>query len=755
MRFLLTLLFISLLCTSARAQNSEGNDFWFTFLEHRDPGNVKVALISAREATSGTISIPGVGFTQPFTVAANSVSQIVLPAAAETLGSEAVSASAVHVESVGIVSVYIHQYFNRRSEASLVVPTPVLGREYYVLGYSGRVSEVNYPSTFAVVATQDATMVEIDNLAAATEGGRAAQTSIQVMLNQGQVYQVRAADGAADLTGTRVTSSAPVAVYSGAAWAGVPASTCAAFDNLLEINYPVSQWGRNYLGIPTLNNTDNLYRIIAAENGTEVVLTGSATSTFQLNAGEFRDFQVSGALSIVSDQPVLVSQFLLGRDCNGHPSGLGDPSFFLLNEVTQTKDTVTIYSSNLENISENYLNILFRAGDEVGIELDGAPLAVPIESSPDGEYAYARVPVNTGSHTVTSSGCGVIVTAYGYGEIESYAYGGGAAFRNINANPIAEGGCLNDTVYFGTGLNTLRFRHEWTLEDGSVETRPDFPRFYDQLGDFPVRLIIEDLCLGTIDTSFRDVSITLRQAVTASPDARVCAGEPVELEAFDLAGARYEWAGPNGFTENTQEISFPMAETTDAGVYEVVGNVDGCKTFPTEVRLVVDTLPVVNLAGGLNFCSRQGEFSVLDAGTYAGYEWSTGARSNPLRVMTEGNYSVTVTDENGCVSSDSTFVGEFCPTRFYIPSAFSPNADGINDRFGVFAVDFTSVQVLVYDRWGGLVFSSTPENPEWDGRINGKAAAAGSYLYSAAVEGTGDDGTALTRVQSGVVVLVR
>jgi len=229
----------------------------------------------------------------------------------------------------------------------------------------------------------------------------------------------------------------------------------------------------------------------------------------------------------------------------------------------------------------------------------------------------------------------------------------------------------------------------------------------------------------------------------------------VELEAFDLAGASYEWVGPNGFLETTQQVSFSETTPSDAGIYEVVGNINGCKTFPTEVRVMVDTLPIVDLTGGLNFCARQGENSLLNAGEYLAYEWSTGARSNPLRIIEEGNYTVTVTDENGCMASDSIFVEEFCPTRFFIPSAFSPNADGINDRFGVFAVDFTSVQLLVYDRWGGLVFSSTSETPAWDGRVNGQAATAGTYLYSAVVEGTGDDGSAQTRVQSGVLMLVR
>lgn len=756
MRTAHTLLLFLLLCTSGRAQNSEGTDFWFTFLEHRDPGNSKALLISARAATRGTITIPGTAFSQTFTVGANNVIQVMLPGEGETLGSENVTATAVHVVTEGVISLYIHQFFGFRSEASLVLPTPVLGTDYYVLAYSGRVANgTNFPSTFAVVATEDDTEVDITELAAATQQGRQPGTPISVVLDRGEVYQVRAASGLADLSGTRVTSSAPVALFSGASWSGVPNESCGAYDNLLEINYPVSQWGLNYLGVPTLRNTRNSYRVIAAEDGTTVTLAGGITQTVRLDAGEYRDFLTGSPLSIKSDKPVLAAEYLLGNSCNGHPSDLGDPSFFLLNELTQTQDTVTVFNSSFQNIVENYLNITFRAGDEVGIQLDGAPLAVPIELSPDGEYAFARVTVSAGGHTITSSGCGVIVTVYGYGSAESYAYGGGAAFRAINANPIVEGGCLNDTLLFATGLDTLRFRHEWTLEDGTTETRAAFSRVYDELGDFPVRLILEDRCLGTLDTSLRDVAISLRQAVTASPDARVCEGTTIELAAFDLPGARYEWMGPNGFAAATQRITLPMVGPEATGRYAVVGNVSGCKTFPLEVGVVVDTTPVVQLAEDLDFCGRKGGSVLLDAGTFVAYAWNTGAGRNPLNVDVEGDYSVTVTDENGCVAVASTFVDEFCPTRFYVPSAFSPNSDGVNDRFEVEAVDFTALELHVYDRWGGLLFASTPAVPAWDGRVNGAPAPAGSYLYSVAVTGTGDDGTAGTQVQSGVVVLVR
>jgi gliding motility-associated-like protein len=625
------------------------------------------------------------------------------------------------------------------------------------MAYSGRPDgQTNYPSSFAIVAAEDATMVSISELGARTEGGQPVGGSISVMLNQGQVYQVRASNGNDDLTGTRISTSAPVTVFAGASWSGVPANTCGVYDNLLEVNYPISQWGTNYVGIPTLRNSGNLYRVLASEDGTVVTITGGNTTTRTLNAGDFFDFQESEAVNIESSSPVLVAEFLLGSQCNGHPvSGTGDPSFFLLNEVSQTQDTVTVYNSNLQDIYENYLNILFRTGDEVGILLDGAAVTVPLESVPGGEYSFYRVPVSVGNHTITSGGCGVIVTVYGYGDVESYSYGGGAAFRNINSNPIVEGGCLNDTITFSTGLDTLRFRHPWTLEDGSTETRGSFTRCYDHLGEFPIRLILEDECLGVVDTSYRNLEISLRQALAVSADARACEGMELSLDALDLPDATYRWITPSGGVEEEQVLLLPALGREDAGIYTAIGTISGCETFPSEVMVTVDTTPLVTITGPTDFCAQRDDPPQLDAGIYSDYQWSSGSRFNPLTVINEGVYTVTVTNEFGCIGTDSTLVEEFCPTRFYIPSAFSPNADGINDRFGVSALDFTSVTLEVFDRWGGLLFTSTPEAPEWDGRVNGASAPAGSYLYQATVEGLGDDGLARTQVQGGVVVLLR
>jgi gliding motility-associated-like protein len=753
---LLCLLLGGTLAQTLAAQSSEGRDFWFTFLRHRDVGQTSmVAMISAREATSGTLEMPGTGWSQPFAVGANNVTLVNLPQGAETLPSESIANSAVHLRANGTVSVYIHQYFEFRSEAALVLPTPALGREYYVMSYPGVINQGQaYASEFAVVATEDDTEVAVEQLAAATLGGRSVGQSFSITLQAGEVYQVRAAQATGDLTGTRVVSDKAVAVFGGNEWTEVPTG-CQFRDNLLEEMYPVESWGTEYAVVPGARVNGNVYRVLAAAANTTVTIDGTAGSmTFTLGAGEFREFERSDGFLIQATQPVLAAQYYKGIQCSGH--SVGDPSMVLLNATRQTLDTVTIYSSSFEEISENYLNIVLQAGDEDQVTLDGAPLTGPfLPIGTDGRFVYRAQPVSAGSHTLISGGCGVIVTAYGYGNVESYAYGGGAAFRRINANPIVEGGCLNDTIYFDTGLDTARFEHRWTLEDGSVERRAAFARVYDELGSFSVELIVYDRCLDIRDTSSRDLAITLRQQVAVGPDAAVCTGGAVSFTATDVPGARYEWRGPNGYFSETQTIALNAVTAQDSGAYAVIGIVSGCATFPAENRLTVRPLPEPELGPELSFCPRETSGVTVDAGPYAAYRWSSGQTRNPVRLAGPGAYAVTVTDAFGCTGSDSLSVVAFCPTAVYVPNAFSPNDDGVNDDFAVAAFDADYLRLRIYDRWGNQLYEETSAAPAWNGRSRGRPAEPGTYVWTLDVRGVRADGTAFAETRAGELVLIR
>jgi gliding motility-associated-like protein len=120
-------------------------------------------------------------------------------------------------------------------------------------------------------------------------------------------------------------------------------------------------------------------------------------------------------------------------------------------------------------------------------------------------------------------------------------------------------------------------------------------------------------------------------------------------------------------------------------------------------------------------------------------------------------YTVEAQNGYGCRAWDEITLRVENPARVYIPNTFSPNGDGINDRFGVYVgPEVEEVLTLeVYDRWGGLSYRGRNLRADgtegWDGRISGTDAVAGVYVYSAEIVFRNGE---VSKV-SGEVVLMR
>jgi gliding motility-associated-like protein len=104
-------------------------------------------------------------------------------------------------------------------------------------------------------------------------------------------------------------------------------------------------------------------------------------------------------------------------------------------------------------------------------------------------------------------------------------------------------------------------------------------------------------------------------------------------------------------------------------------------------------------------------------------------------------YSVTITDENGCIASDELTVIVDETRKIYIPNVFSPNGDGINDYFEIQGgPDLRIIRSLnIYDRWGAQLFNTTDQpvsspSARWGGERLGQPVEAGIYIYSAMVQ---------------------
>jgi len=757
-RTILTALVFLALRPLSHAQTNEGTDFWFSFMEHHDPGqNTMVVMITSKYATSGTVRVPLQNFQQAFSVAANEVKIIYLPAYVENLTSEISNDNGVQVVSALPVSVYIHQYHSMRSEATVVLPVNSLGQEYYVMSYKGFTDTEVFPSEFVLVGIEDETDITI-TLSDDTKAGKSAGSTFSIQLNRGETYQVQAKLGNSDLTGTHITGNKKFNLFGGCRWTQVPTG-CFYRDNLLEQMYPVNTWGKQFVTAPFAHMAYDIFRILAAEDNTVVNVQGATATQYTLNAGQFTEYQRSDATFITANKPITVAQYLIGSNCSGY--FLGDPSMLVLNSIEQIRDTVTLYNSAFENIDENYIAIIAKSDDLPDIIFDGQALAnlnpTTGQVGPNSEYSYARFQVGTGAHTMISPGCGLIAMAYGYGNVESYAYGGGASFKPIDAKSlIPEGGCLNDTLFFDTGLKAPRHSFLWDLGDGGTSTEAAFNHTYAALGTYKVTLYLTDNCLDIKDTLSRDLLITLRQPAQVTGDVSVCVGKTILLGAVDLPGAKYKWTGPNGFFSFEQFPVLPNAQTEYAGVYEVTGTIAGCASFPAQAEVVVFPLPEPELGRDTVVCADDNfPLLVLSPGLFTQYQWSDQSNGSLFEVKDSGQYWVLVKDEHGCFGADTIRVQAICPTKYYIPNVFSPNDDGENDHFSVFGSDMISLQLSVYDRWGNHVFESSSLDARWDGNFRGKPVSPGVFTWLARIGAYRKDGTMYEAVEAGSVTVVR
>lgn len=142
----------------------------------------------------------------------------------------------------------------------------------------------------------------------------------------------------------------------------------------------------------------------------------------------------------------------------------------------------------------------------------------------------------------------------------------------------------------------------------------------------------------------------------------------------------------------------------------------------------------------------------LDPGPVAGsLFWSTGDTSRRINVHTGGTYTLWVTDPLGCTSSDAITVStRNCECLLYLPNAFSPNSDGINDALAV-AMDCTPIDfhLDVFDRWGRAVHQSTDPASAW----SGDAVPSGVYAYALTYSWEAQDGVRQVHKLGSVMVL--
>lgn len=190
-----------------------------------------------------------------------------------------------------------------------------------------------------------------------------------------------------------------------------------------------------------------------------------------------------------------------------------------------------------------------------------------------------------------------------------------------------------------------------------------------------------------------------------------CVGDSVLLKA--RPAQQYIWN--NSSTQQTQVVK-------QAATYYVTGNTLGCLTTDTfHVKEFV--LPIISGLKDTVVCFDDIKKIELDAGLHNTYLWQpTGETTRTIYSTMAMLYNLTVTDTNGCKSSQQVAVNEQCNLQLYVPNAFSPNNDGVNEIFKISINPNNIKQFEVYNRWGQLIAQN--QTGTWDG----KDAPQGVYV---------------------------
>lgn len=232
----------------------------------------------------------------------------------------------------------------------------------------------------------------------------------------------------------------------------------------------------------------------------------------------------------------------------------------------------------------------------------------------------------------------------------------------------------------------------------------------------------------------------------------ICRDSLITLEASGAESYIWRPLDPLMSDEDSNPLTISPVITTD--FYLIGTNIFTCQDSVL-FSLDVYPTPLVDLGDSTFIYSC--EPVQLDAGGGDGseyYIWSNGNRTRSITVYETGNYSVIVGNP-GCEVSDTGYIS-LCNGRMFMPNAFTPNQDGINETLKPITSDPTiEFHMMVFDRWGKMLFETYDLHEGWDGDVNGEPCPAGNYVWRIEYQGQGTDSPGKKASEVGTVMLVR
>lgn len=312
------------------------------------------------------------------------------------------------------------------------------------------------------------------------------------------------------------------------------------------------------------------------------------------------------------------------------------------------------------------------------------------------------------------------------------------------ATPVLTGKtvyCEQDTLVLTSTTPAVEYR--WTKGTSttlSATNQLQIPRATTaDAGTYSLAIISNGGCSGsntiTVDVQANPLIRRL------PPDTLLCGTAALAVDVQQPGATAYLWN--DGF-------SGPQRILSAAGLYSVRTS-NGICNQNDSIRITRNNLPAVELGTDTTLCSN--ETLLLNAAhpLADSWLWNNNSTGSSLLVTTPGVYAVQLTNNCGTVTDSIRISYKDCGDIVFVPNAFTPNNDGLNDVLRARAYfNIQSFDFRLYNRWGELVFSTKSLAEGWDGTVKNQPAASGLYSWRIVYQRNG-----IRYAQKGWVQLLR
>lgn len=616
------------------AQSQTGEDFWFAFPKNYSSfgENVeyKVFVVSQYCIDSAYLEAPGFNYKEYFSVEAGEFFEISLPVLINGqeiahVDEDFIREKGFHLNSPKPVSVFVLAGRQFSSDGETIIPAQRLGNEYILSNRSNNGS----PPRGLITATEDNTTINIQYF----DFGGPDNTTITLDKYQTFVFENQstcegdypAIINCNTITGARVTSNKPIAVFSTVDCGSI--GSCGNCDVMYAMHPAVQEWGNHYVTGQILERNEKVdnCRPQSSPNQTTTAIRGSGdyveivgplgavvdvnsatgTTSYTIASPAFGDFgygyiflevpenlpgDVGEAnLEITSNRNIQVTQYSKGQYNDENASA--DPEALTVFPIDQWEDSYFFYP--IRTATAQALEVFIMVEDvgsplpSTTIEINGTNIGANnwVSLTPTSTYKYKRVTFSNFDASLIRSTSGAPIGTYFFARAEretAFFSGGFGPIQNLTLCEqcgqvdIKKTGsvCLGSELQFEprfytftvpTGLN-----YSWNFGDGTTSNLKNPTKIYDQIGEYKVTLTVSDRdCELVVEKTvyINDIQINARHS---SPSDSICPGVQVNLFGDTTLT-------PGG----VQEVEYTNSDTVVIPDNEIFGFWDGRFGFGT------------------------------------------------------------------------------------------------------------------------------------------------------------------------------